>query len=716
MLQQALSTLKKYFGYSSFRRGQEKIITSILEGRDTFGIMPTGGGKSICYQIPALLLPGLTLVISPLISLMKDQVDALNNLGIPSAFINSSLSYKELRERIIAASNGEYKILYIAPERLESEKFLEILKNVPVSLLAIDEAHCVSQWGHDFRPSYRAIAPFISNLDKRPIIAAYTATATENVRNDVVNLLTLRNPNVYVSGFDRQNLAFNVIRGARKSEYLIDYINAHKDQSGIIYAATRKEVDKLHEYLVKRGYSAGKYHAGMNDGERIKSQDDFIYDNVQVMVATNAFGMGIDKSNVRYVIHLNMPKNMEAYYQEAGRAGRDGDPAECILLYGASDVQIQKFLIEQTLLAPDRKKNEYKKLQEMVDYCHTSGCLRKYILEYFGEEGIPETCSNCYNCNNNTELSDITIEAQKIFSCIKRMGEQYGAVLVANVLKGSNTKKLHQLGFNKLSTYGIMQEYTINEITHLINLLVAEDYIQVTGGQYPTLKLNKKASPVLQGQEKVIQRIPKKVQALEEDKTLFDLLRTLRKEISEEENVPPYIIFHDSTLSEMCKYLPSSRDAMLSVPGVGEAKYNKYGERFINVIKDYVNEKGISNVMYRPLAPSTDESRVKKSALSHLVSYEMYREGKSLNEISAERKITLVTVQDHLLRCFQEGHPVDWSAFITSRNEELILEAINKLGASKLRPLKDELPEEIDYFEIKAVICKHGKYGKGGQT
>ncbi|MHB1042828.1 MAG: DNA helicase RecQ [Eubacteriales bacterium] len=593
MMTRARKILKDRFGYSSFKRGQEGIISSILQGWDTLGVMPTGGGKSACFQIPALMFPGMTLVFSPLISLMKDQVDALTSLGIPGTFINSSLSAEDAADRINQARRGKFKLLYVAPERLESGRFLALVHSLPVSLLAVDEAHCVSHWGHDFRPSYLAICDLIKELPKRPVVAAFTATATEEVRFDIVKLLQLRAPKVYITGFNRENLSFSVVRGENKRDFLLNYLENKRGQSGIIYAATRKEVDNLYDYLHKTGFSAGKYHAGLSDEERTAAQEKFLYDEIRIMVATNAFGMGIDKSDVRYVIHYNMPKSMEAYYQEAGRAGRDDEPAGCVLLFGPQDIQVQKFLIEQNQLAPERKTNEYRKLQVMVDYCHTPKCLRGFILQYFGEDGIPGECGNCGNCNDDGELADITVDAQKIFSCILRMREQFGVSLVAGVLKGSDSKKVQQYGFGRLSTYGLMKERTLKKITDLINVLIAEGYINLTEGRYPVAKLQPRAISVLKGQEKVLQKVRKKEMRAAVDDSLFEQLRRLRKEISQKENIPPYIVFADSTLREMCEYFPSDKSSMLSIKGVGEAKFDRYGRPFLELIRKYANENGI---------------------------------------------------------------------------------------------------------------------------
>ncbi|HBF39514.1 MAG TPA: DNA helicase RecQ [Firmicutes bacterium] len=587
MLEEAELLLQKYYGYPKFREGQTKIISSILQKNDTFAVMPTGAGKSICFQIPALLFEGVTLVISPLISLMKDQIDSLNSLGIPATFINSSLTPRVVDERIHQASLGAFRLLYVAPERLELESFVELVKSLDITLLAIDESHCVSQWGHDFRPSYRQIGPFIKRLPKRPVVAAFTATATPEVQEDIVKLLALQKAQIFVTGFDRENLSFSVVRGENKRDFLTHYIAANHQHSGIIYAATRKEVDQIYNLLIKQGYAAGKYHAGLSDGERIRNQEAFLYDDYKIMVATNAFGMGIDKSNVRYVIHYNLPKNMESYYQEAGRAGRDGGPSECILLFAPQDIVIQKFLIEQTVYSPVRKNNELKKLQTMVDYAHSPRCLRRFILEYFGEERVPEECGNCGNCNDQTELSDITLEAQKIFSCIFRMHEQYGVTMVADVLKGSNAKKILQQRFNTLPTFGIMKETPLSEIKDRINSLVSEDYLQLTQGKYPVVKLQPKASPVLKGELKVMQKTIQRKAKLEQDDSLFETLRKLRREIATREGVPPYIIFADSTLSEMSKYKPTTSKELLTIKGVGESKLGKYGSMFIDAIANY---------------------------------------------------------------------------------------------------------------------------------
>lgn len=585
---EAQELLRKYYGYPDFREGQKKVIASVLGGSDTLGIMPTGGGKSICYQIPAMLMSGTTIVVSPLISLMKDQVDGLDSIGVPAAYINSSLSYAQVELRIRKAERGEYKLLYVAPERLESERFLELLSGLVVPMVAVDEAHCVSQWGHDFRPSYMRINQLVEHLPERPLLAAFTATATDQVREDIVKHLKLQVPEVFVTGFARENLSFSVVKGENKRDVLMSHIREHAGEAGIVYAATRKEVDQLCEYLLRQGVAAGKYHAGMTDKERAEAQEQFLYDEVRVMVASNAFGMGIDKSNVRYVVHYNMPKNMEAYYQEAGRAGRDGEPSDCLLLFSPQDIHIQKFLIEQSVGDPERQSQEYRRLQQMADYCHTPQCLQRYIVRYFGGE-TGEDCGQCSNCvSPDLELTDITLEAQQIFSCVRRMRERFGMTLVASVLKGSKNKKVLELGFDSLSTYGLMKSRTEKEIIDLIQLLIAEGYLQLTEGKYPVLKLTMKASGVLAGADRVVQRVRMKPAAptiKDVETELFDELRRLRTEIAKREGIPPYIVFPDSTLREMCGVKPTNPAAMLKIKGVGEAKFFKYGAYFIEFFK-----------------------------------------------------------------------------------------------------------------------------------
>jgi ATP-dependent DNA helicase RecQ len=500
MKNKAIQILQEHFGYSEFKPGQKLIIDEILSGHDVLGIMPTGAGKSLCFQIPALALEGTAIVISPLISLMKDQVDTLNEMGIKAAFINSSLKAQEYRDIIAKAQNGEYKLIYIAPERLETESFWELLTQLSISLIAVDEAHCISEWGHDFRPSYTKIATMIGKLTIRPAVVALTATATIQVKEDIVRLLKLQQPYVLITGFDRENLYFEVHKPTNKSDFLLKYIKKNGANSGIVYCSTRKTVDSVCKKLNEHGITAARYHAGLTDGERIANQEAFIFDKVQVIVATNAFGMGIDKSNIRYVIHYNMPKTMENYYQEAGRAGRDGEKAECMLFYSAADIITNKLLIENSGSNVD-KTNEYKKLQEMVDYCNTDSCLRKYILSYFGENNSPKMCDNCGNCVGNIESTDITTEAQKILSCMKRTGERFGSGVITDVLRGSNSEKLRTMGFDKLTTFGLMKEYSKETIKEIIAFLIAENFIDVRGDKYPILALNAKAYSLLKGEE-----------------------------------------------------------------------------------------------------------------------------------------------------------------------------------------------------------------------
>lgn len=588
MLNKARQVLQKFYGYEDFRPGQKKVVESLLNKNDTVAIMPTGAGKSICFQIPALLFEGVTLVISPLISLMKDQVDSLRQLGIAAVYINSSVSKAQLYKDLQDISAGFYKIIYIAPERLTSEYLPDSFKNLNISMVAVDEAHCLSQWGHDFRPSYRNILNFTNSLRIKPIISAFTATATPEVKTDIINLLGLKQPNVFVTGFDRPNLYFSVLRGEVKDKFVIDYVKKHQDEAGIIYVGTRKDVDALRVLLEIKGIKAGRYHAGMTDEERNQMQEDFLYDNLSVMVATNAFGMGIDKPNVRYVIHYNMPKNMEAYYQEAGRAGRDGLSGNCILLYSPQDTQLQKFLISKSTESEIRQQLEYKRLQSMVDYCHTPQCLRAFILHYFGEFDVEEHCDNCSNCKLEGELIDITIDAQKVLSCVYRMHERFGVKMIAEVLKGSKSAKVKQFNFERLSTYGLMKERKLKDISDLILRLSAMQYLDITESQYPVVTLNELSWQVLRGQKKVWQKmvIVKKAKAKGE---LFEALRSLRKELATKEKLPPYMIFSDATLTQMATDKPTDLELMKNIRGVGEFKLQKYGEEFLTVIKSYIS-------------------------------------------------------------------------------------------------------------------------------
>lgn len=592
-----LDVLHKYYGYTSFRKGQENIITSIINKEDVLAIMPTGGGKSICYQVPALCLEGITIVISPLISLMKDQVDALKTMGIKARLINSSLSNSEYSEVLEEIENDECKIIYIAPERLDSMEFVNIIRGKNISQVAIDEAHCVSQWGHDFRVSYKKIPYFINRLDKRPIVTAFTATASNEVREDIINILNLHNPAVYITGFDRENLSINIVKSSSKNKYTLDYVENHKNESGIIYASTRKEVETIYEGLLKRNYSVAKYHAGLSNEARKEYQENFINDDIKIMVATNAFGMGIDKPNIRWVLHYNMPQSIENYYQEIGRAGRDGEDSECVLLFSPGDVHTQKYLVEVGIENPERKRVQYKKLQQMVDLVYSNTCYRKNILNYFGEIFLDD-CNNCSNCLNEGEVVDKTLDAQKVISCIARMKRSFGATMIIDVLRGSKNKKVLDLGFDTLTTYGIMKNYSNEDLKTFINTLVSHGFLDVVEnigprGSFPTIKLNEQSLKVIRQEIKVEFKEDKVTKSRYVENELYEMLVSLRSEIAKEEGIAPYMVFGDATLKNMASVYATNKEEMLNISGVGQIKYEKYGNRFEDIIEKYIEEKNI---------------------------------------------------------------------------------------------------------------------------
>lgn len=606
--------LKKYFGYDSFRNAQETLIDSILEGKDTLGIMPTGAGKSLCYQIPALLMEGITLVISPLISLMKDQVGSLNQAGIHAAFLNSSLTTAQYFKALGFARQGRYPIIYVAPERLVTEEFLDFALHSKIAMVAVDEAHCVSQWGQDFRPSYLKIVEFVERLPRRPVISAFTATATKEVRDDIMDILQLQSPTVITTGFDRSNLYFGVMTVKDRYGTIRNYLDTHRDDSGIIYCLTRKHVEEICGRLTEDGFAVTRYHAGLSDEERKKNQDDFIYDRRQIMVATNAFGMGIDKSNVRFVLHYGMPKNLESYYQEAGRAGRDGEPAQCILYYSGQDVITNQMFIDnnqdnQELDPVTRemvKERDRERLRKMTFYCFTNECLRDYILKYFGEYGS-NYCGNCSNCLTQFEEVDVTETAKGLLGCVQSSRQRYGTTVIVDTVHGADTAKVRNYRMKENPYYGVLANVPVYRIRQVLNHLQLKEYLYITADDYAVVKLTEKSGDILNNGSQVMMKLAKEVPKAEKDsrsgtkkakrnsfgkdtltdreEELFEKLRALRLDIAREEKLPPYIVFSDKTLTHMCIVKPGTKEEMLTVSGVGEYKFEKYGQRFMECIK-----------------------------------------------------------------------------------------------------------------------------------
>ncbi|MBA3815278.1 MAG: DNA helicase RecQ [Parachlamydiaceae bacterium] len=710
--------LKAFFGYNAFREHQRDIVRAVMNRQDVVAILPTGAGKSICYQLPAMLMPGLAIVVSPLISLMQDQVLSLTKNGIPAAFLNSSLHFSDIRS--VLNNLSDYKLLYIAPERFADQNFVQSLKSTTVSFFAIDEAHCISQWGHAFRPEYRQLSFLKTTFPNSPIIAL-TATATKDVEKDITAQLAMINPYTIRASFDRPNLTFSIHTKGDTSAQLRRFIDKHPDQSGIIYAATRKTVDETHSELSAQGFSVGKYHAGLSEVERSDGQHRFVHDQCRLMVATVAFGMGIHKPDIRFIVHMDMPRSIEQYYQEVGRGGRDGLPADCLMLYSGQDLRIyQSFLSE--IVEEELKRNIKDKTNKMYKLCCTMSCRRKELLHYFDENYRSSNCGGCDNCLDNTELIDETVVAQKILSCVHRLGQRFGAKQVIDVLKGSKAKNVVEKGHDQLSTYGLMSEYSETSLRHYIEMLVELEFLARSEGDYPVLQWTNKSSLVTSGQEKVflrqkIQHNAPKALAVEYDRELFTELSTLRHHWAEKTNVPAFVIFGDRTLIEMATSYPTTRAAFLAMNGAGPVKWEKYGQQFLDVIIEYCEKKGIvitnrlekagkAGKAYAMTSSSTSDGGLGRDRLrSAKETLRLFSEGRSLEEICHIRNLTPVTTIDHLCEMIALGINIDITPFVAIEKQEAINNVIAVIGSEKLKPIKLMLSDDYTYLEIRLVVA-----------
>lgn len=699
------ASLQEHFGYSSFRPGQKEIINTILSGQDTLGILPTGGGKSVCYQLPALMLPGLTVVISPLISLMKDQVDTLTQLGVQAAYLNSTISSEEFQDIIQQLRQRTLKMLYVAPERLENPSFQAFLSKQNISLFAVDEAHCVSQWGFDFRPSYRNITQFINQLPQRPRMAAFTATATKRVQEDIVTQLELEDPGVFINSFDRPNIKFSVIEPNNRLVTLHSLIN--HDEAIIIYANTRKQVDKLHLELKQQGYAVNKYHAGMEHDQRQQSQSEFINDECNIIVATNAFGMGIDKTDVRKVIHFNLPKDLESYYQEAGRAGRDSLDAEAILLYHSQDIMTNKFLIAQS-----NDELAHRRLEMMIQYASFTGCLRNFILRYFGE--FPnEPCGNCSNCMGEMRQIDVTKEAQMILSCMLRMKHQFGMTMIIDVLRGSQNQRVLDNRFDELSTYGIMKTYSVQQIRDIISALLAYQYIGVTEhrGLYATeaskmLLMGKTTLTIKERKYLKASTSRRRTVSKDVNADLYEQLRQVRAQLAKEEGMPAYIIFSNKSLEDMASRMPNTYEEFLDVEGVGSVKAEKYAGYFLPAIQEYSSSNPNATVEAEPHRESV-ETQSSGGQSSYHLSAQYAERGLTPLEIAIERNMTEATILSHLTQAAEQGDLEVFDADVSSYIKNQIKQAIRKVGTNSLKDIKEALPDKISYDDIKYVLIDY---------